>query len=132
MICTGSSALTLQTNADIARRASFVKIHPLSFTEFVSIKQVFEKKKDYKSIDLQLSCKIKEALFESSDVVEVDKRLKAIEPAIESYWSGLNAEKLITEYFSFWDTTLCLKMENGARRFPQSTNWLAANRSNHR
>ena len=118
VVCTGSSALTLQTNADVARRASFTKIHPLSFTEFVSMKQVFEKKKDYKSADSHLSQEIKKALFESNDVMEVDKRLKAVEPAIESYWSDLNIEKLITEYLAFGSLPFVLKWRKGKNGFP--------------
>src|ERR1039458_1034391 len=39
IICTGSSAIMLQTNPDIARRTDLIKVHPLCFTEFVMMEQ---------------------------------------------------------------------------------------------
>ena len=39
ILATGPSALSLQTNPDVARRADVVKIHPLSLGDFVNIYQ---------------------------------------------------------------------------------------------
>ena len=38
LLCTGSSAISFWVNADIARRAKIINIHPLSLPEFVSMK----------------------------------------------------------------------------------------------
>ena len=38
LLCTGSSAISFWTNADIARRAEIVNIHPLSLSELINMK----------------------------------------------------------------------------------------------
>lgn len=38
-VCTGSSALSLQTNPDVARRVAMARLYPLNFTEYQMIKE---------------------------------------------------------------------------------------------
>ena len=82
IICTGSSALSLQTNPDIARRVVFTKIYPLTFTEFQMLKS---RKMPIKNLAFNL----REILFNSKTAEEVYEKLKNAEAAVERYWTGL-------------------------------------------
>lgn len=55
LLCTGSSAISFWTNADIARRAKIINIHPLSLPEFVSMKIISQPhyKRAAKEVDRQ-------------------------------------------------------------------------------
>ena len=79
LICSGSSAVHLQTNADIAgRRASIECLYPMSFCEYELIK--------YEQFPIKgLKNKINEAIFDSLSARECYKRLKECEPEIEQY-----------------------------------------------
>jgi len=92
IICSGSSALHLQTNADVARRAHLEKLFPMSFTEFQKIKYNVLPIKDLKK-ELKLS------LYYSEDAEMVFQRLKALENKINKYWSQVD-RLTIREYLS--------------------------------
>ena len=116
VVCTGSAALTLQTNTDVARRADFVRVNPLSFTEFVSISQVFNKTKRYEPFDFDLSRKIEEALFESSDVEDVDQKLQKLMPKIEAYWRSKDFRELINIYIHLGTLPFILELKRDDRK----------------
>ena len=78
MICTGSSAVALQTNPDVARRATFFKMFPVSFSEFLLIREG-------RSCDEKLQKKIKEILFSSGSATEVYNKLKQYEKEVLSF-----------------------------------------------
>jgi predicted AAA+ superfamily ATPase len=83
VICSGSSAVSLQTNAsDIGRRAIFEKLYPLSFGEFLMIKK-------NKFPDKKLKQNLKEAFYESKSASEVFKKLKVLEKQINLYWANV-------------------------------------------
>ncbi len=81
--CTGSSAVLLQTNADIARRAQFEKLPPLSFPEYQMIVN-----RVYPVVGLKQ--KIKEALYGSKDAKNVYDALLGMRSDINRYWSRVN------------------------------------------
>jgi predicted AAA+ superfamily ATPase len=82
VISTGSAALMLNTNADIARRTVFEKMLPLSFTEYLKItKEKYEIR--------GLGSKIQEALWSSHDAKESYDRLLALSPSINEYYTGV-------------------------------------------
>ena len=92
IICSGSSALHLQTNADVARRAYLEKLFPMSFAEFQTIKYNIYPIKNLKQ-------EIKQSLFYSQNAETVFQKLKSIENEINQYWS--KADKFsINEYLS--------------------------------
>src|SRR3989344_3733842 len=68
VVCTGSSAVQLQTNADVARRGIFEKLYPLSFVEYEMLKNNFFP-------DPRLKQSIKDAIYDSSSASEVHTRL---------------------------------------------------------
>ena len=79
LVCSGSSAVNLQTNADIAgRRASIDCLYPMSFCEYEFIEH------DLYPIP-GLKAKINDAIFESSSAQECYGKLKTCEPYIEKY-----------------------------------------------
>ncbi len=82
IICTGSSALSIQTNPDIARRVVLTKIYPLSFTEFQLIK-------DRKYPLRGLGNSIREALFNSKTGEEAYDNLQSLQWKVDSYWKGI-------------------------------------------
>lgn len=80
---TGSSALSLNLNSDTARRPMFEKLYPLTFTEYIKLKNGI-----YESAGL--SSKIKDAIFNSVNAKEVFDKLKKLEPTIEKYLLKIN------------------------------------------
>ncbi len=80
IICTGSSALALQTNPDIARRVQIEHIFPLCFAEYRLLKyQAFP--------PAGLKDRIGEAIFISQDASECYRKLLAEERKVKEYWS---------------------------------------------
>lgn len=70
IFATGSSALQLQQEVDLARRAIFIDIEPLSFKEYLSIKHGHQ-------VDENISNLIKEAIFYSKSAEESYSKLEA-------------------------------------------------------
>ena len=77
--CTGSSALTLQTNVDVNRRAITEKLYPLSFTEYQMLKRNIHSSSNLKE-------KLKEAVYYSKDSQEVYTKLKKLNSDVQKYW----------------------------------------------
>lgn len=104
MVCTGSSALSLQTNPDVARRAVFEKLYPMSFTEYIKIK-------DGKFETKGISSHIRKSLFESSSATEVFNKLRQVETEVRQYWTGI--ERLeVDRYFKYGSLPFAIKLKN--------------------
>ena len=123
LICTSSSALTLWTNEDIARRARFVRIGPLSLPEAAFINASNE---DYPQDDfnpnelrpnIELGGKIKSALFDSDSVTQAYDQLKDLEDETSRYWHNLGPKNAIESYVTGYETlpyALAIKHRRGA------------------
>lgn len=83
VVCSGSSAISLQTNPDVIRRAIFEKLFPTNFCEFLMIK---ENKFPIKKLQLN----IKDALFASESASETYKKLKDLESQVLNFWSQVD------------------------------------------
>lgn len=85
LLCSGSSAVNLQSNADVAgRRATIECMYPMGYDEYQLIK--------YGHYDLNnLSSQIYSAIYESTDAADCYKRLVGIEPAINKYYSSVDS-----------------------------------------
>lgn len=79
VVCTGSSAVQLQTNADVARRGIFEKLYPLNFGEYQMLK-------NNKFPAQGLKQAIKKAIYDSSSAQEVYSRLKVLESKVKKQW----------------------------------------------
>lgn len=104
IFCTGSSALELQTNADISRRSFIRKLYPLSFSEYLLIKNGVKE-------DKKLGIKIKEAIFNSVSAEESYNKLKQLEQKVKSYW--LTIDKIeIDRYIKYGTLPFTLSISN--------------------
>jgi len=79
IICTGSSALSLQTNPDVARRVAIVKIYPLSYPEYRMISATHYP-------ITKLGANIKDALYGSRSAEEVYNKLRLYESLVLTYF----------------------------------------------
>lgn len=104
IFATGSSALSIQTNPDVARRAITEKLYPMSFTEYMKIK---DNKYEIKG----LSVEIRRAIFDSKDAYEVYINLKKLEPSVRKYWTGI--ERLeIDRYMKYGTLPFAIRLKN--------------------
>lgn len=79
LLCSGSSAVNLQSNADVAgRRAEIECLYPMSFCEYEVVEHEVYPIKGLKS-------KLDDALYSSKDAKECYDKLKACEPEIAEY-----------------------------------------------
>ncbi|MEK7655645.1 MAG: AAA family ATPase [Patescibacteria group bacterium] len=83
IFCTGSSAVSLQTNADVIRRATFEKLFPVSFGEFQMIKNHIFPVSGLKE-------EIKKAVYFSESLAESLQQLKKLEKKVIDYWSRVD------------------------------------------
>jgi predicted AAA+ superfamily ATPase len=108
IFATGSSALHLNTNADITRRAIFEKLHPLSFSEFVKIKHGIEEVP-------HLSEDLGKVVFESNTATEVFSGLQLLQPKIEAYLMQIGKFEL-AHYIGFGSLPFMISLNNEANK----------------
>lgn len=103
IVCTGSSAIALQSNPDIARRSLKIPVHPLCFTEYVMIRQVHESDRQFINFpDNGLAGEIRHALFGMRTPEQVFARLESLRPRIAQYWGQLpDATEYLYDYIKF-------------------------------
>jgi hypothetical protein len=82
MMTTGSSALSLQTNADTARRARVEKLLPLNFPEYLMLKHRTTQPADMKR-------SVEDALLRSKDAAQAHERLEKLMPGLVDYWMAV-------------------------------------------
>lgn len=93
IICTGSSALSLQTNPDSSRRINFTRIYPLTFTEYQMVK--------YKKFPARgVGNQIRTAIFGSKTAAELYGKLNALEKLVDNYWKDVRKNDL-EEYLKY-------------------------------
>ena len=83
IFCTGSSAVSLQTNPDVYRRVVVEKLYPLSFPEYQMLHQGIFPAKGLKS-------QIKQAVYFSSDSHEVYENSSKLGKDVLQYWSRVD------------------------------------------
>lgn len=92
IITTGSSAVSLQIDADVSRRAVFEKLYPMNFCELELIKNSIYPEKGLKD-------KIKNALYYSASAEEAYKKITEQNKPLSDYFSKITVaeiEKYIT------------------------------------
>ncbi|MBP6884802.1 MAG: ATP-binding protein [Candidatus Pacebacteria bacterium] len=103
VLCTGSSAVSLQTNADVYRRANFEKLYPMNFCEYQMIKN-----KVYPISGLKK--KLHDTIFFSDSAEQAYKSIKAIETDILRYWSQINKTEM-DEYLTIGTLPFAIKKD---------------------
>ncbi|MEK7571159.1 MAG: AAA family ATPase [Patescibacteria group bacterium] len=104
IVATGSSALSLQSNPDVARRALSETVFPMSFTEYMKIK-------DGKYEIKGLSNQIRNALFESNSAEDVYNNLKETEQSVRKYWTGIGRLEVDT-YMKYGTLPFGIRLQN--------------------
>lgn len=100
VIATGSSALLLQSTADLVTRMHIQHVFPLRFTEFLSItqpdiNQSFENKSELKKI-----------LFNSDNIEDLEKGIHSLDDKITTYYSEFeNTTTRIKDYIEYRNIT---------------------------
>lgn len=108
---TGSAAILLNSNSDIARRAIYEKIYPLSFTEFIKIKR---DKYEIKGLAEEL----KKNIFRGQNARDVYDKLKKQKQKIDEYYFG--ASRLDFEnYLYYGSLPFMIALENEALVYDQ-------------
>lgn len=104
ILTTGSSALSLTTNADIARRMVFEKLYPLGFTEYIHAKL-------RKSLSPAVADRIKKALFFSETASEVFEKLQKETGEVTQFWAGIERFE-VDRYFKYGSLPFSLGLSN--------------------
>lgn len=106
IFCTGSSAVSLQTSADAARRSIYEKLFPMSFAEFQMIKNSVP-------LPVELKTRIKQAVYFSNSAKAAFAILKDMEREIGRYWGQI--DPLETDsYLSVGTFPFALHFKNSA------------------
>src|SRR3989338_4011998 len=111
--CSGSSAVSLQTNPDVIRRAVFQKLFPTSFPEFLMIRDGKFPTKDLKK-------NIKEALFNAESAKDAYDKLKSIEQNVLSVWASIDRHH-IDEYLKIGTLPFAIRVRDEARVYQTIT-----------
>lgn len=83
VLCTGSSALLLNSTADLSRRMHIQKVYPFSFTELLHTRKEMQADSQIVVPDADVGIALKEALFYSETALDVFNRLSALKNHIE-------------------------------------------------
>ena len=84
ILCTGSSALLLNSTADLARRMRIEKIYPFKFIEFIAAKSLLENG-EMIGPETSLSDEIKETVFYGETPDEAFSKLISVESKVTLY-----------------------------------------------
>lgn len=89
IVCTGSSAISLQANTDESRRISIQRLYPASFAEHVMMRY------GRFPTPAGLKAEIKKVLWASESAIDVFSRLKHLEPKVNDVWGKIPADELL-------------------------------------
>jgi len=103
ILCTGSSALILNSTADLSRRMHIQKVYPFSFGELLRSKDALQPENKILLPEKNLAEDLKEILFFSETAGEVFEKLKLKEKEIKALLNQPNIElsALKNQYINF-------------------------------
>ncbi|MEK7539961.1 MAG: ATP-binding protein, partial [Patescibacteria group bacterium] len=107
ILCSGSSAVSLQTNPDVVRRAVFEKLFPTRFSEFLMIR-------DGKLPVPGLKKNIQEALFHAESAQDAFDKLKKYEQAVSNVWSSIDRH-YVDEYLKIGTLPFAIRIKDEVR-----------------
>lgn len=113
VVCSGSSAVSLQTNPDVIRRAVFQKLFPTSFCELLMIR-------DNKLPVKALKKNLKDALFQADSAQDAYIKLKQLEQTILQVWAGID-RGYVDEYLKIGTLPFAIRMKDEARVYQTIT-----------
>lgn len=117
VLCTGSSALLLHRNADLATRWTLERVFPYEFPEFIVAKTWLESGQNMLFPSKGLASKLKSILFFSQDFAQLQSGVVQATPEIESYLEEIGKrlpgfQGLIDEYISYHNIARFLPLED--------------------
>ena len=89
LVCTGSSALSLRLNPDSARRATIIRVPPLSLTEFIAIRQAHRGAGQPTKPDPDLASRLRRAILDEHGAVKTYTEIIACSNQVKSYYRDL-------------------------------------------
>ena len=107
VVCTGSSALSLQSTTDLTRRVVFETLYPMSFSEYMRLK------KRHGSAE-KLKEAIKQALFYSISADQCFFRLAERKSQVNTYWLGIDRFE-VDKYLRFGTMPYALTIQDEVR-----------------
>lgn len=108
---TSSAALLMNSNPDIARRAIYEKIYPLSFVEFIKIKHG-------KAVLQDFAEELREIIFNANSAREVCDKLKKQEQKINQYYLGISRLDF-ENYLNYGSLPFMIALENESLVYDQ-------------
>ena len=84
ILCTGSSALLLNSTADLSRRMHLIQVFPFSFTELLHAKKALAQPANLVLPEKLLAQALKETLFFSETVEQLWQGLQSLSPWVEA------------------------------------------------
>lgn len=102
--CTGSSTVILQATTNLARRAVFEKVPPMSFTEYEMTKHGIDP-----PIDSQKE--LRSAIYFSKDAAEAYHHLEGLGAKVNQYWSQINRADIQT-YLAYGSLPFAFTLPN--------------------
>lgn len=95
VIATGSSALLLQSTADLVTRMLIQHVFPLNFREYIGFSQI-------STVKFEERQKLQDVLLTSGNVSDLFANLKEIKPDIDNYFAKIkNIDKNISDYIIY-------------------------------
>lgn len=111
IFCTGSAAVLVNTNSDIARRAIYEKIYPLSFTEFIKIK--------YQKVETKgLAGALRDGIFSARSAREVFDNLALLKDKVNKYYMGVSRLEF-ENYLHYGSLPFMIALDNEALIYDQ-------------
>lgn len=107
ILCSGSSAVSLQTNPDVIRRSIFLKLFPTRFSEFLMIR-------DGQFPVSGLKQKIQDAVFQAESAKDAYHTLKQHEQAVSTVWSSIDRHS-VDEYLKIGTMPFAIRMKDEVR-----------------
>lgn len=111
IIATGSSAVMLNVNPDIARRAISVPLAPMCFTEYMQVKHG---KREVRT----LSEELRHILFESPDARTAHDALSKLRREVDAYWLDVSPDE-IPQYMQYGTLPYMVALNNEAAVYDQ-------------
>ena len=103
ILCTGSSALILNSTADLSRRMHIQKVYPFSFSELLRSKAALQPENKILLPEKNLAEDLKEILFFSETAGEIFEKLQTKEKEIKALLNQPNIELSVlkNQYINF-------------------------------
>lgn len=110
---TGSSALEFNMNIDVVRRPVFEKLLPLTFTEYLKLKNnIFEEK--------GLGGKVRDAILHANDAQGVYQELKSLESEMKTYYAKVSPVE-VRNYITSGSLPALLFLPDEVQKFERIT-----------